>query len=141
MPIRRQVAAVVPIWLLLALMFSGSPLPAQDAQGDNASGAENEALEFSAAAAGKKIYLSWTGEIAPDVVAFEILRGEGDGELKRVGEIADLKATSYTDGDVQPNTNYRYVLRQRRAKLPNTIAGGPLEGHSGHYVRRINCGG
>ena len=133
MRINRRKAAV-----LLASLLAVSLVPAED----DAKGPPENRLKLSAAAAGRKVHLRWSGETASDVVAIEILRGKGvDGNLKLLDELTDLRVTAYTDDDVQPNTDYRYALRLRDRDQLRSAAGGPLTINSGLYVRRINSGG
>lgn len=124
--------------ILLALLLAVSLVQAED----TAQGPPENRLKLSAAAAGQKVYLRWSGEIASDVVAIEILRGKGvDGNLELLDEITDLRSAAYTDDDVQPNTDYRYALRLRDGNQTRSAAGEPLAVNSGRYVRRINSGG
>ncbi len=99
-------------------------------------------LTLTALAAGNQAYLKWSGDIEPDVVAIELLRGEGEqGELKSVHKVDDLTATSFVDKSLTKDATYRYAVRLvDRGKLISD-ASSPQLVRPGLYIRRVNCGG
>jgi len=99
-------------------------------------------LKVSAAAAGKRVFLRWSGSFDPDVVAYELLRGQGkDGELKVFTEIDDVHKKSFVDEKVETDTDYRYAVRLRDRGGLTSPASEPQLVRPGMYFRRINCGG
>ncbi len=99
-------------------------------------------LKLKAVAAGKWAFLRWSGAFDPDVVAFEILRGEGnEGELELLAEIKDVTATHFLDTNVETETDYRYAIRLRDRSNLRSPAGAPQSVRPGLVLKRINCGG
>ena len=99
-------------------------------------------LKLKAGSAGKSAFLHWSGEFDPDVVAFEIMRGEGnEGELEVLTEIKDVTATHFLDTNVVTETDYRYAIRLRDSGNLRSPAGAPQSVRPGLVLKRINCGG
>lgn len=99
-------------------------------------------LKVEALPGSKSVVLTWSGELEPNVTALEIHRGEGkDGELKKVGEVTDPKASRYLDKETKFGTEYRYAVRPRSSagllgEPGKVVTASPLR-----YLKRINCGG
>ncbi len=99
-------------------------------------------LSLTAVPAGSQVHLSWSGKVDSGVAAIEVFRGTGDdGELSLLHKVADVSTSTYTDDTTTTNTAYRYALRLRGKDDAISALGQPVAVHSGHYVRRINCGG
>ncbi|MCH8921538.1 MAG: hypothetical protein IIA67_00140 [Planctomycetes bacterium] len=99
-------------------------------------------LKLTAIAAGEQAFLRWSGPLDTDVVAIEVLRGEGqDGPLKTIKTITDLTTTRLVDKGLKTDALYRYAVRLvDRGKLTSP-ASKPLSVRAGLYIKRINCGG
>lgn len=99
-------------------------------------------FKLDAVAAAKKVFLRWSGTPEPDVVAIEILRGDGQaGELKLLETVKKLTGTYYADETVEADKDYRYALRLRdRGELVSNGTD-PRQVRTGLYLKRINCGG
>ncbi|MCH7728714.1 MAG: hypothetical protein IH991_19860 [Planctomycetes bacterium] len=102
---------------------------------------ENQ-LKLSALAAGERAFLHWSGSLEPDVVAIEIMRGEGkDGELKTVKSITDLTTKRFVDEGLKADSVFRYAIRLvDRGKLTSELGKVQLV-RAGLFIKRINCGG
>ncbi len=99
-------------------------------------------LKVVAMPGSKSVMLSWTGEWEPIVSAFEIHRGEGkDGEMKKVGEISDLKLGRFLDKETKFGTEYRYAVRPRSSAGLLSEPGKVVMASPLRYLKRINCGG
>ncbi|MFT5495351.1 MAG: sialate O-acetylesterase [Kiritimatiellia bacterium] len=102
---------------------------------------QNE-LTLTALAASNKAFLKWSGDPEPDVVAIDLLRGEGKtGELKLHHTLDDATTRSYTDADLAKDTVYRYAIRLRDRGDLNSAVGEPQIVQTSLFIRRINCAG
>jgi sialate O-acetylesterase len=99
-------------------------------------------LSLGALATGTKAFLSWSGEMEPDVRSVDLLRGEGkDGELKLLQTIEDLQVRAFSDEELAMDTVYRYALRLRDQGGLNSRVGEAQQVQTGLFLRRINCAG
>ncbi len=100
------------------------------------------ALKVATLPSSKAVALAWTGDLEPNVTALEIHRGEAkDGEMKKIAELADAKASRYLDKETKYGTEYRYAVRPRSSaglvgEPGKVVTASPLR-----YVMRVNCGG
>jgi glucose/arabinose dehydrogenase len=99
-------------------------------------------LTLTAIAAGEQAFLRWSGPLDTDVIAIEVLRGEGeDGPLKTIKTITDLATNRLVDKGLKADLLYRYAVRLvDRGKL-TSAASKPLPVRAGLFIKRINCGG
>lgn len=99
-------------------------------------------LKLTATGASQGVMLAWQVDVAPDVVAIEVLRGEGEaGELTQVVRLDDPTRQEYHDKSLAPGKAYRYALRLvdrdgLKSAASESIAASPLR-----FARRVNCGG
>ena len=94
---------------------------AQDSSGSDEPTPTPEALapgNLKARGSGEKVTLTWDApaEDAGSVTGYEVLRGQGDGDLETLVADTQSTGTDYTDSDVSGNlTNYRYQVRAQRS--------------------------
>ncbi len=88
------------------------------------------------------VLVSWSGEPEACVAAVEVFRGEGErGELKKIGEVTDLKKPHFLDREAKLGRQYRYRLRARSRAGLASDQGKVVTGTPVRYLKRINCGG
>ena len=94
---------------------------AQDSSGSDEPTPSPEALapsNLKARGSGEEVTLTWTApaEDAGSVTGYEVLRGQGDGDLETLVADTQSTGTDYTDSDVSGNlTDYRYQVRAQRS--------------------------
>ena len=72
---------------------------------------------LKARGSGEKVALTWDAPAkdAGSVTGYEVLRGQGDGDLETLVADTQSTGTDYTDSDVSGNlTDYRYQVRAQR---------------------------
>ena len=92
---------------------------AQDSSGSDEPTPEALApSNLKARGSGEEVTLTWDApaEDAGSVTGYEVLRGQGDGDLETLVTDTQSTGTDYTDSDVSGNlTDYRYQVRAQRS--------------------------